>query len=110
LTITLVLIKYHRAAGARSIADIVTGFSLPLSPLRAKGVMLRLGLVNTPLPNHRYKKASRAHDIIANKHDRQFTPATLNQVWWCDLTYIWTGQRWSYLPVVLDLYARKPIG
>ena len=80
--------KYHRAAGARSIADIVTGFSLPLLPLRAKGVMLRLGLVNTLLPKHRYKKVSRAHGIIANKHDRQFTLATPNQVWWGDLTYI----------------------
>jgi putative transposase len=26
------------------------------------------------------------------------------------VTYIWTGQRWSYLAVVIDLFARKPIG
>jgi putative transposase len=98
------------SAGARSIADIVPGFGLPLSRYRAKGVMKRLGLVSTQLPKHRYKKASRAHGIIANKLDRQFTPATPNQVWCGDVTYIWTGQRWSYLAVVLDLYARKPIG
>jgi putative transposase len=69
------------SAGARSIADIVTGFGLPLSRYRAKGVMKRLGLVSTQLPKHRYKKASRAHGIIANNLDRQFTPATPNQVW-----------------------------
>jgi putative transposase len=28
----------------------------------------------------------------------------------CDVTYIWAGQRWTYLAVVIDLYARKPIG
>jgi len=26
------------------------------------------------------------------------------------VTYIWTGQRWSYLAVVMDLFARKPVG
>ncbi len=30
---------------------------------------------------------------------------------WCgDVTYIWTGKRWAYLAVVLDLFARKPVG
>ena len=30
---------------------------------------------------------------------------------WCvDVTYIWTGNRWAYLAVVIDLFARKPIG
>jgi putative transposase len=26
------------------------------------------------------------------------------------VTYIWTGKRWAYLAVVLDLFARKPVG
>ena len=25
------------------------------------------------------------------------------------VTYIWTGRRWDYLAVVMDLYARKPV-
>lgn len=30
---------------------------------------------------------------------------------WCgDVTYIWTGKRGVYLAVVLDLFARKPVG
>ncbi|EFT8085260.1 DDE-type integrase/transposase/recombinase [Salmonella enterica] len=30
---------------------------------------------------------------------------------WCgDVTCIWTGKRWAYLAVVLDLFARKPVG
>ena len=33
-----------------------------------------------------------------------------NKVWCGDVTYIWTGKRWAYLAVVLDLYARKPVG
>jgi putative transposase len=26
------------------------------------------------------------------------------------VTYIWSGQRWFYLAVVIDLFARKVIG
>ena len=98
------------SAGARSIAHIVTGQGTRLSRYRATGFMKRLGLVSSQLPTHRYKKASKTHSKIPNKLDRQFTPTALNQVWCGDVTYIWTGQRWSYLAVVLDLYARKPIG
>ncbi len=30
---------------------------------------------------------------------------------WCgDVTYIWTGNRWAYLAVVVDLFARKVVG
>ena len=33
-----------------------------------------------------------------------------NKAWCGDVTYIWTGTRWAYLAVVLDLFARKPVG
>jgi len=98
------------SAGARSIAHIVSGQGVPLSRYRAKGFMARLGLVSTQLPTHRYKKASQPHTLIPNTLDRKFTPVAPNKIWCGDVTYIWSGQRWSYLAVVLDLYARKPIG
>lgn len=98
------------SAGARSIALIVSEQGTPLSRYRATGFMRRLGLVSTQLPTHRYKKASQPHTNIPNTLDREFTPARPNQTWCGDVTYIWTGRRWSYLAVVLDLYARKPVG
>jgi len=33
-----------------------------------------------------------------------------NKVWAGDITYVWTGRRWAYLAVVLDLFSRKPVG
>ncbi|MDP2613914.1 DDE-type integrase/transposase/recombinase, partial [Oceanobacter sp. 2_MG-2023] len=33
-----------------------------------------------------------------------------DRIWCGDITYIWSGQRWSYLAVVLDLYARRVVG
>jgi putative transposase len=31
-------------------------------------------------------------------------------VWCGDVTYVWVGNRWAYLAVVLDLFSRKPVG
>jgi len=31
-------------------------------------------------------------------------------VWCGDVTYIWVGNRWAYLAVVIDLFARKVVG
>jgi putative transposase len=98
------------SAGARSIATMVTDQGYPLSRYRAKGVMTRLNLVSTQLPAHRYKKASQSHPDIPNLLNREFSPSTPDQVWCGDVTYLWAGHRWSYLAVVLDLYARNVVG
>ena len=33
-----------------------------------------------------------------------------DQVWCGDITFIWTGNRRAYLALVMDLFARKPVG
>lgn len=72
--------------------------------------MKALGLVSCQQPTHRYKTAEQPHMVIANRLDRQFDVAEPNTVWTGDITYIWTGRRWAYLAVVLDLFARRPVG
>ncbi len=72
--------------------------------------MKELRLVSNQLPKHAYKRADKLHVAIPNELDRKFLVNKPNQVWCGDITYIWTGQRWAYLAVVLDLYARKPVG
>ncbi|MBA2711512.1 MAG: DDE-type integrase/transposase/recombinase [Tatlockia sp.] len=42
--------------------------------------------------------------------NRQFDVKAPNQVWWGDVTYIWVGNRWAYMAVVMDLFSRKPEG
>lgn len=42
--------------------------------------------------------------------ERQFAVTQPDQVWCGDMTYVWTGKRWAYLAVVLDMFARKPVG
>ncbi len=72
--------------------------------------MRTLGLVSCQEPKHRYRKASQEHIDVPNHLSRQFAVTAPNEVWAGDVTYIWTGNRWMYLAVVIDLFARKVIG
>lgn len=98
------------SAGARTIARMVTAQGYTLSRYRATRRMQALGLVSSQQPKHRYKIAEQTHINIPNRLDRQFDVAAPNKVWAGDITYIWTGRRWAYLAIVLDLFARQPVG
>lgn len=98
------------SAGARTIATIATERGLPLSRYRARRLMAKLNLTSSQLPRHRYKNARAEHVAVNHIVNRQFNPSQPNEVWCGDVTYIWTGSSWAYLAVVMDLYARKPIG
>jgi len=109
----LILVAHEASngsAGARTLASMVTQAGTPLSRYRAGRRMKQLGLVSTQPPNHAYKKASQPHLDIPNHLDREFDAKEPNQVWAGDITYIWTGARWAYLAVVIDMFARKPVG
>ena len=98
------------SAGARSIATIASERGFTLSRYRATRLMKKLGLVSCQQPKHRYKRAENEHVTIPNLLKRQFAVVEPNTVWCGDVTYIWAGNRWCYLAVVLDLFSRKAIG
>ena len=98
------------SAGARTIADIATTRGAALSRYRAGRLMKQCQLTSCQQPRHAYKNAKQEHIEIPNHLDRQFDVSAPNQIWCGDVTYIWTGNRWSYLAMVMDLFARKPIG
>lgn len=104
--------KSGGSAGARTISSIITNddSDMTLTRYRSSKLMKRLGLVSCQLPRHSYKKATQEHVAIPNLLNRQFDVTAPNKVWCGDVTYIWTGSRWAYLAVVIDLYSRKPIG
>ena len=98
------------SAGARTIAKIAMARGIKLTRYRTTRLMKACGVVSCQLPKHSYKQADQEHIAIPNYLDRQFTVDAPNKSWCGDVTYIWTGKRWAYLAVVIDLYARKPIG
>ena len=48
--------------------------------------------------------------VAANLLERNFTPVAPNRVWTSDITYLWTGEGWLYLAIVLDLFNREVVG
>lgn len=103
--------KSNGSAGARTLAEMLTQNGIPLSRYRAGRIMKKLELVSSqPGRKHAYRKASQEHPIVPNHLARQFAVTEPDQVWCGDMTYIWTGERWSYLAVIMDLFARKIIG
>ncbi len=48
--------------------------------------------------------------VAPNRLAQHFTAPAPNRVWVSDITYLWTGEGWLYLAVVLDLDARTVVG
>jgi len=62
-------------------------------------------------PKRRFRVTTRRGGAPAsNLLDQNFTATTSNERWASDITFIWTGQGWLYLAVVMDLYSRRIIG
>lgn len=72
--------------------------------------MREMKLTSKQPGSHRYKQATKEHLEIANRLDRNFNTKKADQIWCGDITYIWTGSKYSYLAAVLDLYKRRVIG
>lgn len=78
---------------------------------RVARLMASLGLRGTPPRRFRLTTDSRhAHPLSANVLARDFAVGRPNRVWAADITYLWTGEGWLYLAVVLDLGSRRVVG
>ncbi|WP_162505195.1 IS3 family transposase [Candidatus Arsenophonus triatominarum] len=99
------------SAGARTIATMVTNtHNVKLGRWLAGKLMKELIIVSCQERKHKYNRGGNERIDIPNLLNRQFAVTKPDQVWCGDVTYIWTGSRWAYLAVVLDLFARKPVG
>ena len=77
---------------------------------KVRKIMQESGLMSKQPGSHRYKPTSSERPDIPNLLKREFSVAAPNRVWCGDITYIWTGSKWSYLAVVLDLFSRRVVG
>jgi transposase InsO family protein len=48
--------------------------------------------------------------VAPNRLGQRFTAEEPDTHWSADITYLWTGEGWLYLAVVLDLYSRRVVG
>jgi putative transposase len=45
-----------------------------------------------------------------NLLQQNFSTKSVDRVWVGDITYLWTGEGWCYLAVLLDLFSRRVVG
>ena len=48
--------------------------------------------------------------VAENLVQRNFAPDQPDNIWAGDITYVWTGEGWLYLAVILDLFSRTVVG
>ncbi|MGB1092963.1 MAG: IS3 family transposase, partial [Oceanobacter sp.] len=98
------------SAGARTLVFQLAALGIVMGRYKVSKLMKEAGLVSKQPGQHRYKQAKNEHDLVPNKLDREFDVEAPNRVWCGDITYIWTGEQWAYLAVIIDLYARRVVG
>lgn len=101
----------HGIYGAPKIHQDLVDDGVPCGKNRVARIMRKAGL------RSRTKKKFKA--TTNSKHNFPVAPNLLNQnfraeaadnAWVGDITYIWTGEGWLYLAVLLDLYNREVVG
>jgi putative transposase len=64
-------------------------------------------------PKRRFKRTTDSHHafpVAPNLLDQDFSAERPNEKWGADISYVWTGEGWLYLAVVLELFARRVVG
>jgi transposase InsO family protein len=83
----------------------------PVSRRRVAQRMRRLGLRARAARKYQATTHSKhTLPVAPNRLAQDFTAPAPNRVWVSDITYLWTGEGWLYLAVVLDLYSRTVVG
>jgi putative transposase len=98
------------SAGSRTIKAILSEQGITVGRYKIRRLMQEATLVCRQPGSHTYKKAVAERWDMPNHVNRVFSVSGPNQVWCGDITYVWTGDRWSYLAVVLDLSVRRVVG
>lgn len=98
------------SAGSPTLVGMLSESGLTAGVFKVRRIMREMGLVCKQPGPHAYKSATVERPDIPNLLNREFDVDGPNQVWCGDITYIWTGNKWAYLAVVLDLFARRVVG
>lgn len=90
-------------------ALLTRGFEIGLN--RVARLMTNLGL--HAHPKRKFKATTdseHSFPIADNLLNREFETSEPDRVWVADMTYIWTGEGWLYLAVIIDLFSRRVVG
>jgi putative transposase len=107
--------EIHRQAkgtyGARRIAQELEALGESCRRTKA-GTLMRLAGVAAKQKKKFKATTNSNHNlpVAPNLLQRNFEVSEPNKVYCSDITYIWTGEGWLYLAIVLDLFSRQIVG
>jgi putative transposase len=98
--------------GVRRVWPDVLVWGYPCGRERGARLMRREGLqARQPRRRRPRDEGQRPNGFLApNTLDRRFQAEQPNQRWVADFTYIWAGEGWLFVAVVLDLFSRRVVG
>ena len=97
--------------GSRRLKNALADAGFDIGRYKTRSLMKKLGLqVVTPKRFKVTTNSKHNHPVAPNLLDRQFDVARPNTAWVGDITYLWTGEGWLYLAVMLDLFSRRVVG
>lgn len=103
--------RFHSTYGSPRITKELHKQGMKITERTVGRYMREMGL--RAVPERKYTvttDSNHNNKIYPNILNRKFKTNTPNSAWVTDITYIWTGQGWLYLAVVMDLYSRKIVG
>jgi transposase InsO family protein len=83
------------ACGRNRVARLMREYEITARPIRR---------------SPRTTDSTHALPVAPNLLGRRFDVEGPDTHWSADITYLWTGEGWLYLAVVLDLYSRRVVG
>jgi transposase InsO family protein len=102
--------RSHCTYGAPRVHAELRAQGQQVSRKRVARLMRAAGLVGRPPRRFRRTTVAdrqvQAEDLV----QRQFVATAPDQLWFGDITYVWTWEGWLYLAIILDAYSRKVIG
>ena len=103
--------EYKGRYGSPRLCRELRERGLVVNRKRVARLMRLLGLRAKSAKRFKATTNSRHHyPVAANLLDRRFAVAGANRLWVSDITYVWTGEGWLYLAVVLDAWSRQVVG
>ena len=86
------------SAGSRALMSMMRELGHQIGRFKVRSLMKEAGLVSKQPGSHAYKTAKYERPDIPNLLARDFDVQQPDRVWCGDITYIWTGGCWHYLP------------
>ena len=116
VTLTVLIVAIHNAHKGRYGIDRITadlarnGYRVSHKRVRRLARAAGLACVH-PRPYRATTVQDPAHARgLADLVGRDFVPAARNELWYGDITYIYTMAGWAYLATVIDGFSRKVVG